>query len=270
MAGGRSLARVIAGPSASSNGWSPRRWFEHWLLQGCHRIVASHAAEQAECLAQGFMPEQVALVPPGINAVSQRSKEPLPACLEQPGTRWIVCAGRLDFHEGLRAAFWAVDILCFLYKRLHLLVLGDGPDREVVADFARKLYAHDRVHVLGDRADAAELMSRAELVWAPVAADGARVALSAMAAGRPVVAVDHPALAEIVTAETGLLVPKNESPGLARQTRELLEDPARARRMGEAGRRRAREHFSARRFADELLRVYYDTAIQPRELLRAA
>jgi glycosyltransferase involved in cell wall biosynthesis len=66
-----------------------------------------------------------------------------------------------------------------------------------------------------------------------------------MAAGRPVVASDLPGLAEIVRAgETGLLYAPGDKAALAKQTRLLLDNPAQQRQMGEAGRRRAEEHFT--------------------------
>jgi glycosyltransferase involved in cell wall biosynthesis len=52
----------------------------------------------------------------------------------------------------------------------------------------------------------------------------------------------------------GLLVPPDDAVGLARAVGRLLDDPALARRLGEAARRRARERYSrtamVRRFED--------------------
>lgn len=71
-------------------------------------------------------------------------------------------------------------------------------------------------------------------------------ALEAMAAALPVVARRTSALPEIVVdGETGLLV--GASPDdLATAIETVLEDPVRARAMGEAGRRRVLERFDAR------------------------
>src|ERR687883_129013 len=61
--------------------------------------------------------------------------------------------------------------------------------------------------------------------------------------------------------ETGLLVPPAEVEPLARAIVELARDPARAARMGEAGRRRALEHFLEDRATDRteiLYRAFFD------------
>jgi len=48
-----------------------------------------------------------------------------------------------------------------------------------------------------------------------------------------------------VPGETGLLAPAGDADALARAVESLLADPLRRQAMGEAGRRRAREYFSA-------------------------
>jgi glycosyltransferase involved in cell wall biosynthesis len=80
-------------------------------------------------------------------------------------------------------------------------------------------------------------------------------ALEAMAAAVPVVARRTSALPEIVVdGGTGLLV--GASPDdLATAIEALLEDPARARAMGEAGRRRVLERFDARVTTPALVEV---------------
>jgi glycosyltransferase involved in cell wall biosynthesis len=45
-------------------------------------------------------------------------------------------------------------------------------------------------------------------------------------------------------------------PALAARLLELLRDPARRRALGDAGRRRAREHFSADRYVAEVDGLY--------------
>jgi glycosyltransferase involved in cell wall biosynthesis len=55
---------------------------------------------------------------------------------------------------------------------------------------------------------------------------------------------------------TGLLVPPDDPEALASAAAELLVEPERAKRLGEAGLRRARAEFSVARMADATLAVY--------------
>jgi glycosyltransferase involved in cell wall biosynthesis len=62
---------------------------------------------------------------------------------------------------------------------------------------------------------------------------------------RPVVAFDRGGAAEIVLHDsTGLLVPADDLDRMTSAVGDLLADPNRRRRMGEAGAARARDHFS--------------------------
>jgi glycosyltransferase involved in cell wall biosynthesis len=68
--------------------------------------------------------------------------------------------------------------------------------------------------------------------------------IEAMAAGLPVIATRAGAFPEIVEdGVTGLLVERGDTQGLATALDQLLGDPERRRRMGEAGRQRVRERF---------------------------
>jgi starch synthase len=97
------------------------------------------------------------------------------------------------------------------------------------------------------------------------------VNLEAMACDTAVVATATGGIPEVVAdGETGLLVPIEQVPDgsgtpvypdkfvadLAAAMTTLIEDPERARRMGLAGRRRAVEHFSWGRIAEETMAVY--------------
>jgi starch synthase len=78
-----------------------------------------------------------------------------------------------------------------------------------------------------------------------------------MAAARPVVARAVGALPETVApGETGLLVEDDRPEAVASALRELLADPERARAMGEAGRRRARERHSPEAHAERMETIY--------------
>ena len=81
------------------------------------------------------------------------------------------------------------------------------------------------------------------------------VVLEAMAAGVPVVASDVPGNRDAVTdGETGLIA--KDEVALLEKTLELVDDPARRKRMGEAARERVARRFSPRRTVEILERLY--------------
>jgi glycosyltransferase involved in cell wall biosynthesis len=92
------------------------------------------------------------------------------------------------------------------------------------------------------------------------------VALEAMERARPVIAAEIGGLGELVEdGATGLLVPAGEAEPLARAIVRLAGDLELAARMGEAGRRRALEHFLQER-CTERTELLYEEALNGRRL----
>lgn len=75
-----------------------------------------------------------------------------------------------------------------------------------------------------------------------------RSALEYMALGLPVVATQVHVIPETI-GDAGLLVPPADPPALSRAIQELLDDPERAGRLGEAAARRVRDEFEIGRIA---------------------
>lgn len=116
----------------------------------------------------------------------------------------------------------------------------------------------DHVRLLGPRDDVPALMAAADLVVHPSHEEGfSNTILEAMAAGKAVVATDVGGIPEAVEdGVTGLLVPPCSPDRLAKALLSLLEDPARARGMGDAGRRRVRETFPLAKMVGEIEDLY--------------
>ena len=86
-----------------------------------------------------------------------------------------------------------------------------------------------------------------------------RVAVEAMAAGRPVVAPNRGGIAEsVVDGVTGFLVEANDVEAFAEACERLIANPDLRRRMGEAGRTHARSHFSTQEHFRKVTRIYDD------------
>ncbi len=83
--------------------------------------------------------------------------------------------------------------------------------------------------------------------------------MEAMASGRPVVATDVGDVSSLVDhGTTGFLVPNddNEAQALTTYISRLAADPDLCRRMGEAGRGKARKEFGLDRLAEDTLSAY--------------
>lgn len=262
----RSLGRLIVSGAVHERtrdwAWQP---LDRWALRRAKSIVVSGLAEAQYCRQQKIPEGKIAHIPPGVTSLPASGAHSHLRRLAGTGhdARLVGCAGPLVPGECFQDAIWTLDILKYLFENLHLLLIGDGLDRGRLEQFVRALGAEEYVHFLGYQPDVAALFGSCELVWVPSRRHGGvQVALEAMAAGRPVVASRLPALAEIVIdGKTGFLIDPGDKVALARKTRLLLDDPQRARQMGEAGRQRVEQEFTAGRFVDRFARLYEDGVV---------
>jgi glycosyltransferase involved in cell wall biosynthesis len=256
LCGGRRIPLLAS--DLHRGGSSPRGWsLDRWLLGGKARVLAFGAAEALRYQRHGIAVAQIAQVTPGVELVSDDRE-----AADWPAGRVLLCVGPIEAHKGYRDAVWAFDILQYLFADLRLAFLGDGSDRTRVADFAHAIGVANRITFLGKRANVEPYLRRAAAVWIPSrTGGGVCAALEALAAGRPVVASRTPELAEIIVdGQSGYLVPPGDQAALARQTRCLLGDAALAQRLGDAGKGRVAERFSAARLIAECARNYEQIA----------
>jgi colanic acid/amylovoran biosynthesis glycosyltransferase len=147
-----------------------------------------------------------------------------------------------------------------------LEVVGDGDLRALCESTIKDCGLEDAVVMHGARPTAfcADLMSRASIfVQHSVTAEngdteGLGVSLlEAMASAVPVVATRHNGFIEtVVHGETGFLVEEHDIDGMAAAIDTLLDNPERARTMGEAGRRRVMANFTQKLTATRLRSIF--------------
>jgi glycosyltransferase involved in cell wall biosynthesis len=230
---------------------------DRWLIRRAGEVVAFGTAEAMRYRRLGVNEQKITVVSPGVIVPAENG-----TLVDLPGIadtqRVLLGVGPIERHKGFREAVWAFDILAHFYDDVQLVLAGSGSDRPRVERFARQIGVSNRVHLLGPYSEISSLLQRADVVWVPsLRGGGVCVTLEAMAAGRPVIASRLTDLADIVTdGETGFLIEPNHKAALARQSRLLLDDAELSRRMGEAGRRRARECFSVARLVETCARRY--------------
>jgi phosphatidylinositol alpha-1,6-mannosyltransferase len=138
-----------------------------------------------------------------------------------------------------------------------LWIVGEGDDAERIRSAARERGVADAVRFLGRVSDAelGALYRRASVFAMPSRQEGfGLVYAEAMWHGLPCIGSTADAAGQVIDdGKTGFLVPYADARASAEAVAALLSDPAQARAMGEAGRRRARERFTYPRFRADLL-----------------
>jgi glycosyltransferase involved in cell wall biosynthesis len=204
---------------------------------------------------EGFDDESFEIVHYGIDP----DGEPAPYA---DGVPRLLCVGRLIPIKGhivlLRAFAEAREQL----PTLELEIAGRGPLEPALKALARELGISDAVRFLGHVTPIQAAIERAAVVVVPSMGEGfGMVALESMERSRPVIAAAIGGLGELVRdGETGVLVPAGEAEPLRDAIVRVAGDLELARRMGEAGRRRALTRF-LQTFCTERTELLYEDAL---------
>jgi phosphatidyl-myo-inositol alpha-mannosyltransferase len=177
----------------------------------------------------------------------------------------MLFVGRLEPRKGFEDAVLAFEALACGSPNLDLHVVGTGPAQDAIRHLAPSL--RERVTMFGAVSDdnLPRHYAAADLFVAPSTGRESFgvVLLEAMASGLPIVTSDIDGYREVVRHEReGLLVPPSDPLAVADAVLRLIGDDVLARRLGDAGRIRARD-YAWTRVAREVEAIYI-AALGPR------
>ena len=155
--------------------------------------------------------------------------------------------------------------MCALLREKHLdfsaRMVGKWPadEQRIQADrFLRERGLAGHVEIRSQASDMSAIYGEMDVLVLPTRRDAfPRVVMEAMCHGIPVVATRIDGVPEMVAdGETGFLVEPDDAAGFAEATASLLRDDGLRRRMGAAGRERARQVFSPAAYEAAMLALY--------------
>lgn len=189
--------------------------------------------------------------------------QPIAGCPFDPDKHWLVgTVGRMQTVKDqltlARAFVQALTLAPALAPRLRLIMIGDGPLRPAVQAELEDAGLASLAWLPGERQDVADIMRGLRLFALPSLAEGiSNTILEAMASALPVIATDVGGNADLVLhGQTGFIVPAADPQAMAQRLVELASDPARAERLGQAGRQRVQDNFSMLAMVSTYQRVY--------------
>ncbi len=140
----------------------------------------------------------------------------------------------------------------------HLLLVGDGPDREHLERYAHELGVVRRCLFLGYQDDVARYYNAIDALLLPSVNEGTPVSvIESLAAERPAVATRVGGVPDVIRdGVDGFLVDVGDADALAERLAELAADPDRRERMGAAGRERVLQRYAVERLVDDVDRLY--------------
>ena len=255
-------------------GYAVSTWAERLAVERAERVIAVSAQMRADILSHfQVAPERVVVIHNGVDADAFRRTEAREVLARhQVREPSLLCVGRISAQKGI---FQLLEAARALPDEVSLVLCASSPDTpELAARLQAAVAGRPRVQWINAMlpvSEVVQLYSHAAVFACPsIYEPFGLINLEAMACGTPVVASRVGGIPEVVVdGETGWLVPPGDPAALAEALRVSLADPTRARRMGEAGRRRVEAHFSWDRIAEHTLAVYRD-AIAAKAAARAA
>ncbi|WP_166831451.1 glycosyltransferase [Thalassoroseus pseudoceratinae] len=200
---------------------------------------------------QGVPSEKITVIPNGVDVtdsepLSQDERKRMLAEFDLPADARIVgYVGRLASQKRVKDLIWSIQMLRQIQENVFLLIVGDGPERDALGEFARQMTCAPFVRFAGHRQDSSNLMRLFDVFWLASEFEGMSNSLmEAMAAGVPAITSDIPPNRELVVdGETGYVVNVGDCPAFAQFADRILADSELKARLGTAARSRMREHF---------------------------
>jgi glycosyltransferase involved in cell wall biosynthesis len=219
---------------------SPRKrialFIEKRICDAADLVVACSTAEAEEVVRLGLaQPEKVRVVENGIDLepLSSPSKL-LRAEFGIPADAFVVgTAGRISPQKDPATFVRAAELVCREVPDAHFVMVGSGPLEESAREQISAAGLGDRVHLLGWRDDAIEVLKLFDLFLMTSLYEGGSFAiLEAAGARKPIVACDSPGVRELIEdGQTGLLVPQGDAFAIARAVLRLHKDAKMGQRL---------------------------------------
>jgi glycosyltransferase involved in cell wall biosynthesis len=269
------LGRVRRIHQGADDGFPDERFaIEDDLVARSDIVVAECPQDEADLIEHYHAgPARIQVVPCGFDADEFR---PLDRAAARDALGWhkdeftVLQLGRLVQRKGIDNVVRGIGILKQVFRAsARLYVVGgnsDAPNELATPEIAR-LGGIARECGVAEQTTFVGRRGRAQLRYFYNAADVfvttpwyepfGITPVEAMACGTPVIGADVGGIRySVVHGVTGLLVPPRDPAALAARLDQLRRDPGLARRMGEAGLKRARAEFTWKGVGDSLARIY--------------
>ena len=218
---------------------------------------------------EGYDPAKIVVIPNGVE-LDRFARPPDPEGVRRElgiasGAPLVMVVSRLTRQKGLEQFLEAANTLAPRFPDARFVIVGYANPAERDYEGSLKAMASqfgltDRVIFTGLRQDVPGLLAAATVSVMPSLNEAlSNVLLESMAAGAPTVATRVGGTPEaIVSGVNGLLVEPGDSPALADAIATLLQEPALARRLGDAARAAIADRYSVEKMVRATEALYFD------------
>lgn len=253
---------------------SRQREVQRYVCKLADRILVNAKAINDWLVSEGYDRKRITVISNGID-LSRFERRSLRGELHRElglpaGAPLIGVVGRVTRLKGIEDFLIAAAIVAQRFPAARFLIVGSsftGQGRAIVTDdsylgelarLAAALGLGERVIFTGFRDDIEQILPELSVSVLSSHSEGlSNALLESMAAGVPVVATRVGDTAEAVRdSENGLLVPPGNPDSIADAVCRLLNEPALAQRVGQAGRKSVIDRFSIKRMVEKTGDLY--------------
>jgi glycosyltransferase involved in cell wall biosynthesis len=236
-------------------------WLDRRLISRTDCLLANSESVADFYKGEGIPGSLISVIPNAVAAppLPALSRSQLLSELSLPSDAKLVgYVGRLAKQKQIETLLWGLQVLRQADDKSRMLIIGDGPEREQLEQYAREVECADFVRFLGHREDASSLLHHLDVFWLASGFEGMSNSLmEAMACGLPVIASDIPPNCELIRhCEQGCLVNVGDGVGYAQYTAKLLREPETRQSLAAAARARMETEFSVDRMVAAHVRLY--------------
>jgi glycosyltransferase involved in cell wall biosynthesis len=224
-----------------------RRLLDRELIgRWCDAFIAVSREDRRRMIEIERVPaERIRVLPNGITPGTPNPDRDLRAELGIGGGPLIGAVGALRPQKAYDVLIRATVTLRAHHPDLHVLIVGEGPERARLQALVRELGLGDTVMLLGRRLDVPDILAALDVAVSASRFEGSPLAvIEYMAAGLPIVATAVGGVPDLIEDGVhGVLVEPGSPEALVSAIDELLGDRARASALGALARERSRREF---------------------------
>ncbi len=252
--------------------WRARTYnqLDRWSLRAARKVLTVSLPFRNELIARGVAPDRIEIVHnairqdwgtrPGDSGTAANLRAKLRIA---DGYRVLLIVGRLSLEKDHPTLLKAVAALRPRWK-LHLVIVGEGPERPRIEDEISRLGLSGVVTLTGHQPSAEPYYGIADVAVLSSRTEGSPNALlEAMAAGVPVVATRVGGIPEIAThEENALLVEASDARQMAAAIATLMENTNLAAQLSARARQVVGQRFTPEARVSRLAGIYRSIARQ--------
>lgn len=224
------------------------------------RIIAVSESVKTELISRTHLPgDLMRVIHSGVDDVLQCPMLPV---LDPAHKPVVGMAGPLESVKGVPFFLGAARRVIEAGRDVEFLVAGAGPEEPQLRRLTERLGIQDHVTFAPNLFDFSTSISAMDIFCLPALRQGlGTVMFQAMIHGKPVIATGVGGVHSVVEdGVNALVVPPSDSGALAARMLELLDDPKRAREIGERGQRTVEDQFGPGQMLEQTVRLYHDVA----------